>query len=78
MAGASGAAAAAPRLGYVLGDGPTPQMCDEMRAQAVADQKVYRAAMKAAAAVWKSPVTTTRFSTPASDSAVSTSVRSTE
>jgi 3-methyladenine DNA glycosylase/8-oxoguanine DNA glycosylase len=52
-AGASGAAAAAPRLGYVLGNRSLDGLDDEGRAQAIADQKLYRAAVKAAAAVWE-------------------------
>jgi hypothetical protein len=40
LAGSSGAAAAAPRLGYVLGCGPTDDMDKLTRSQALADQKV--------------------------------------
>jgi hypothetical protein len=57
VAGSSGAAAAAPRLGYVLGSGPIEGMDDETRTQAKADQKVYRAAVKAAAVAWKDGMT---------------------
>ena len=53
LAGSSGAAAAAPRLGYVLGCGPTDEMDELTRSQALADQKLYREAVKAAAIAWK-------------------------
>jgi hypothetical protein len=57
VAGSSGVAAAAPRLGYVLGSGPIEGMDDETRTQAKADQKVHRAAVKAAAVAWKDGMT---------------------
>ena len=57
IAGSSGAAAAAPRLGYVSGSGPTDDMDEETRLQAIADQKIYCEAVKETAIAWKGGMT---------------------
>ena len=57
IAGASGAAAAAPRLGYVSGSGPTDDLDEDTRLQAIADQRIYCEAVKETAAAWKGGMT---------------------